>query len=465
MAADLIFSGSLGLILGLFLKSQGAGIGVLIFGGISISLLFYFRLRNVLKFSLLVFIFAFGGFFYSGIYDFFVYKDLPPLDRKISFLGVISEEPKIYPSFLKAEFRLDPPYSGRVAAIADPERLLSYGMRISFEGVLLRTDFFGPYSVRIRDFRIISEGNGSRLKSYLFGMREKSLLAFSRYLPPKEAALAGGLLLGDRNNFSAEFKDEMKRSGTTHLVALSGYNIGILVIAFAALLSGWIGRKIRFLLTSLGILGFILMVGGEPSVVRAGIMGFLFLLSAESGRSYSMRHAIALAAGIMCLFDPRMIEDAGFILSFASLLGIVYILPALKSALGLPQKIGGFGETALMTVAAQAAVLPIIIQTFGYFSLTSILANILILPFVPLAMLLSFILILASLISPAFAWVVGILIRPALSYFLGVISFFAGSEVPFGNFFGSPYMPYIYYAVISAWVYNYMKNAAPHNNS
>ena len=105
-----------------------------------------------------------------------------------------------------------------------------------------------------------------------------------------------GITLGERAEFSKEFKEAMSKSGTTHLVALSGYNITILVLAVAYVLNFFASRRLVFWLTLLIIIGFVAMTGAEASVVRAAIMGGIVLLAKRANRLYSFRNAIVIAA-------------------------------------------------------------------------------------------------------------------------------------------------------------------------
>ena len=108
----------------------------------------------------------------------------------------------------------------------------------------------------------------------------------------------------------------MSQSGTTHLVALSGYNITVIAIAVSTLLSYFLRRRIVFWLSILTIIAFVLMTGAEASVVRAAIMGGIILLAKQIGRIHSMRNAIVFAALLMVLFNPKILRfDIGFQLS------------------------------------------------------------------------------------------------------------------------------------------------------
>jgi len=210
-------------------------------------------------------------------------------------------------------------------------------------------------------------------------------------------------------------------------VALSGYNIAILAAVLIATFSYLWSRRTAFYLSLAVIPAFVIMTGAEPSVVRAGIMGLILLLAEHQGRMYSFRNAITLTALVMLLIDPLLIrEDVGFQLSFAALLGIVYLYPWLSEKLNVQGD--GFlawKKNALQTASAQIAVFPIIIVTFGFFSPSALISNVLILEFIPIAMLLSFATAILGFASFHLSLVVGWVTSVFLGYEIFIIEFFS----------------------------------------
>lgn len=246
--------------------------------------------------------------------------------------------------------------------------------------------------------------------------------------------MLAGLTLGARSDFSSKLKDQMAKSGTTHIVALSGYNIAILVLVVSGILSSFISRKKLIWLMSLIIFFFVLMVGGEASVVRAALMALILLLARHFGRKNDLLNAIILTAVCMVLYDPSVINfDLGFQLSFLSLLGIIYLTPWIEN-LFIRKKLKNntpessflnWRENLATTIAAQLAVAPIIIQNFNQFSLGSVVANVLILSTVPFAMLLGFALVVFGSIFSAFGFVLAKVASILLVYQILIIKIFS----------------------------------------
>lgn len=365
-------------------------------------------------------------------------------DRKINFEGVVIKNPE-RGNQQKLTIELRPPYSARVLVKLKNYPSFNYGDLIKFEGDVQRPEdgSYANYLAKEGIFGIvdyprtefIGSGYGSKIKSSLFSLKEKTIRVFQRVLPSENAAFLAGITLGERAEFSKEFKEEMSKSGTTHLVALSGYNITILVLAVAYVLSFFASRRLAFWLTLLIIIGFVAMTGAEASVVRAAIMGGIVLLAERANRLYSFRNAIIIAAFLMILGNPMVLSfDVGFQLSFMALLGIVYLQPAIQKFLKIKE--GGdwsgflaWKENLLTTLSAQLAVLPLLVLYFGNFSIVSLLSNILILSVVPLTMALGFILGFVGFISYELSLIFGWFVNLLLSYETFIIKFFGGLNI------------------------------------
>jgi len=378
-------------------------------------------------------IFVFGVFYFYFLPNFRNQTLQIPAETAIK--GVVLSEPIQYPKYEKIEIRLAPPLSGKANIIASPWGIYGPGDilvltdgEISKENGALKIAF-PKISVAGSDAHVL-EFALQKFKGKIIGIYRKSF-------PGDSAALLSGIMLGARNDFSEGMKTAMRGSGTTHLVALSGYNIAILMLAISYLLGRFLRRNATFWVTTAVITLFVLMVGAGASIVRAASMGFLALLAGQVGRMYNFRNAAIFAAVLMVLYDPRIMRfDLGFELSFAALLGITYISPAFQKIMGwTKENFGGLKEQALTTFSAEIAVLPFIVFNFSYFSLFGIVANVLILWLVPPLMFLGFIFALISLISEPLGFALSWLIQIILSYMLLVIRFFGRFSVPLtGNF-------------------------------
>jgi competence protein ComEC len=234
---------------------------------------------------------------------------------------------------------------------------------------------------------VIAKNRGSRFYSAVLAIKNEFEEKLSAVFPDPEGAYLKGLLLGGSKRMTKDMNDAFSRTGTTHTVAVSGYNVTI-VAAFLMWLGIALGlwRQQVFSFAFIGIVLFVLMTGAPSSAVRAGIMGGLVIWAMKEGRLANSQNAILLAAAAMLAINPLLLRyDAGFQLSFLATLGIVYVYPLFeKNFFAGEQNI--LKETILMTMAAQVFVLPVILANFEKLSVISPLANLLILPAIPFIM-------------------------------------------------------------------------------
>jgi len=235
---------------------------------------------------------------------------------------------------------------------------------------------------------VIAKNRGNKFYMAVLAAKNKFEKKLSAVFPDPEGAYLKGLLLGGSKRMTKDLNDAFSRTGTTHTVAVSGYNVTI-VAAFLMWLGIALGlwRQQVFSFALIGIVLFVLMTGAPSSAVRAGIMGGLVIWAMKEGRLANSQNAILFAAAAMLAINPLLLRyDAGFQLSFLATLGIVYVYPLFeKNFFAGEQNI--LKETILMTLAAQVFVLPVILANFEKLSVISPLANLLILPAIPFIML------------------------------------------------------------------------------
>lgn len=233
-----------------------------------------------------------------------------------------------------------------------------------------------------------------------------------------ESAYLTGLLLGGEDRLPENVQENFRRTGTTHTIAVSGFNITILASFFMGLgiLVGFYRQK-AFWLAILGIIFFVLMIGSPSSAVRASVMGILLLWAAKKGRLADSVWIIVLAGAGMIAFSPLILfYDVGFQLSFLASLSIVLIYGPLAEKFEVKRDFLELKSILLVTLSAQAGVLGILLYTFETFSPISLLANLLILPLVPLMMLTGFMTIVVSFFSPLLASFMALPTQVALNF-------------------------------------------------
>lgn len=192
----------------------------------------------------------------------------------------------------------------------------------------------------------------------------------NQLLPEPQAGLLAGILFGTKATLSKELYDSLVRSGTLHIVALSGMNITILTGLVNTSLLWLVSRRVASLLTIVLIIGFVWFVGPGASIVRAAIMGSISLLAIIFGRQYWALLTWAFAVLVMLLFNIQWISDIGFQLSVLATLGIILF--------GRKQETNVLKNDLRITLAAQVFTIPVILWYFHRISLVSPLSNVLI---------------------------------------------------------------------------------------
>ena len=203
-----------------------------------------------------------------------------------------------------------------------------------------------------------------------------------------EASLGIGYLLGQKSMLPSSLIDALKIAGLTHIVVASGYNLTILV-RIGRRLFAKVSKYLAMLTGVVLIIGFIAMTGLSPSMTRAGLVSGLGLWAWYFGRRFHPVTLLGIAAATTVAINPSYVwGDLGWLLSFAAFAGVMIIAPIVTAYFFGEEKVPFIGQLLIETMAAQIATLPIMIMAFHQFSLIAPVANLLILPFIPLAMLL-----------------------------------------------------------------------------
>jgi competence protein ComEC len=225
----------------------------------------------------------------------------------------------------------------------------------------------------------------------LVGARHALLDGLNGIVPEPEAALGAGILLGVRASIAPEINDAFATAGLTHVVAISGWNIAIVAALVAAMARPLErrpgGRWTTAFVAATTVGGYVVLTGASPSVVRAALMAGAMLVARLGGSRAHAASALGLAALVMLLAAPAVLWDVGFQLSLLATAGLIWFGAAVERRLpGWPAWIR---EPVALTLAAQITTLPVILVNFERLSLVAPLANVLVVPFVPVAMLFS----------------------------------------------------------------------------
>lgn len=346
------------------------------------------------------------------------------------------------------------PAHGNLLALVPGKTYWAYGDRLELEGnpatppenedfsyraYLARQDVY-TYLTYPR-VRLVAHEAGNPLYAAIYRLRDWAYVEINHLYPAPESALLSGILLGLDGDLPDALAQAYRDTGTAHVIAISGFNIAILIQLFSKIFEKFLSRWWATLIAILAVFAYTLMVGATASVVRAAIMGSLALIASQIGRRSAGASVLALTAGLMCLPTPRLPWDVSFQLSFGATLGLILygerfqqgftrFLERRISAEKARKIAAPTGEYLLTTLAAQTLTLPVILYHFQRLSISSLLANPLILPVQPLVMVLSGIAVIAGAISDPLAHLLAWLAWPFSAYTNRVVELLA--EMPGG---------------------------------
>lgn len=368
---------------------------------------------------------------------------------------------------------------GRFLLTTDRFAGVEYGDEVQVKGVLKTPEPFNTdlgrvfdypgyllargvtHTMSFADVTIIND-NQKVFLPFLYNFKNYFLSKLEEVISPPSVYLGEGLLLGVKAALGEDLLTAFRQSGIIHIVVLSGYNI-MLVVAFVLYVSTFfLPYRARIIFSLLAVFIFTLLVGYSPSVARASIMAAIFLGLILWSRPYYILRALILAAVTMVFINPYvLVFDVGFQLSCLATLGLVLIAPVLEKWLEETCVFAYVRSLIVATLATQIAVLPLILFNIGEWSLVSLPVNLLVVPMVPIAMLLTFVSGLLAMVLPILAAPVALLAEISLSYIIWVAKY--ASQLPFAVLTFPPFsgvLVFVSYAVLGwLWYWFFYKNA------
>lgn len=278
-----------------------------------------------------------------------------------------------------------------------------------------------------RNIVVVDHIANGTIREWLEILRQQGKrVIFSQY-PQPESGLLSGILLGLDKDLPGSLVRAYQQTGTAHIIAISGFNMGILALAFAWIFNRFMNRYWAALFTGIALIIYTILVGGSPSVVRASVMAVTALAGFLIGRRQSGINALGFTAALMCLVNPLLLWDVSFQLSFAATFGLVLFAEPLRTWLD-SQLLARLAEDRavkvstpiyqyfLLTLAAQVMTIPIIAYHFGRISLSSLLANPLILPVQPPLLILGGVSVMIGGFVPVLGKAISLCVWPLAAY-------------------------------------------------
>ena len=321
--------------------------------------------------------------------------------------GVLMTEPKYYSNVqlvTLSGFRFYLPLAPKVG----------YGDYISVSGELEDGELVNPKIVEYR-----------KTTNPLFVIRRRILDFYKRGASGDESALISGMVLGSSELITKDFWTVLTKTGTAHVVVASGMNVAMVSGFLLTLLGGLVSRKKAVFISMFGVWFYVVFAGLNAPLVRAGVMGTLFLISQITGRQSHIVRLLILTALVMLLVRPDWLTDIGFLLTFGATLSLILFATKVDLLLHfVPKILRGDLSTSL---AAQIFVAPILVLGFGYFNLLSPIVNMLVLWTVSMITVIGMLSGIVSLISQPIAGIILLLEYPLTSYFVFIVRLFVKS--------------------------------------
>ena len=266
----------------------------------------------------------------------------------------------------------------------------------------------------------------SHHNSVIAEIRRRFAAGMQTALPEPLGSFAMGLLIGQRATLPATVKQDLLMVGLTHIIAVSGYNLTIMLHASKKLFAGQ-SKRLATATSFILIVVFLLLAGASASIIRAAIVSTLSITTLYYGRTMKPLNLIALAAVITAYANPFYVwSDISWYLSFLAFFGVMVLAPLVSERLTFKHKDSIIIAVGIESICAETMSLPIVLFTFGQMSLVGLPANMLVVALVPLAMLLSTIAGLTGMLAPSLAGWIAWPARLLLNYMLDISHLLAG---------------------------------------
>ncbi len=309
--------------------------------------------------------------------------------------------------------------------LTTPENFTTeFGRTFNYSGYLLAQG--AEYQISFAQVEITDNDLGNPIIAKLLIFKSAFMNNIEKTITEPAVGLGEGLLLGVKQALGEDLEDAFRETGIIHIVVLSGYNV-MLVVAFVMYVLGYfLSLRPRIVVGIVAIVMFALLVGLSATVVRASIMASILLIAQATGRMYLVLRVLFFAGFVMLLFNPLLlIYDVGFQLSFLATLGLILLAPILEQYFSKVPSFAGMRLFLVATIATQIAVLPLLLYQIGQLSMVAIIVNLLVLPMVPIAMLLTFATGMLGFVSINLAWLVSFPTYWSLTYINNLALWFA----------------------------------------
>lgn len=358
------------------------------------------------------------------------------LHQPLTLFGTVAKSPEPKGDRLRFKTRIDsircdrftfPVYGHTLVSLKRPMILPRFGDYVSvrgelrrptgqrnpgefdYQGFLASQDITTLITVYEDSIRILSPHHGPLfLTRLVYPIRDFIITTIERHLPPEPAALLKGLLVGARSEIPYELITAFGNTGVIHVLAVSGLHVGFVLLILTAVIGLFhLPRWAQAMLIVLGLIFYVFLTEAKAPVLRATIMAIVLLLAAFFQRRTDVYNSLCLAALVILLIDPRALFDAGFQLSFVSVLSITFFYHRIRLLMQKSTRrflergnksARYFYDLFFISLAAQLGTLPLVAYYFNKIPIVALLANLVVVPGVGLIVALGFISVLTGVI-------------------------------------------------------------------
>ncbi len=465
-----------GLASGVFLRSLFVFPWAFLVFAILIGILFllpFFLTRT----SLYLYIAIFCIFFGAGALR-TTLADAPPpasfladLGKAVSYTGIVREDPDVRDTHQRIVVQVEEgPDHTRILALTDRYPEVEVGERVEIEGRLTLPESFSTSQDAGRIFRydkflqkdgiyfVLERAQITHLApppsfsiAHIFASIKHTFLdGIGTVLPEPYASLAGGIVIGGKSGLGPDLKEMFIVTGLVQIIVLSGYNVMIVAEWILYLIGRTkLRREYAGIAAALAVFLFVAIAGASSTAIRAACMAIIALYARATGKTYAAGRALIVVATGMILWNPLLLLfDPGFGLSITATAGLIWLAPLIE--LRLATIANTFWRNGIATtIAAQLAVLPLLLYQTGVLSVVALPANLLVLAVMPLAMGFSALAGLSGSLFGAYAWPIALPAYLINAYIIAVAKY--GSALPFAAL-SVPSFPFIFtlaaYAVL-----------------
>lgn len=349
--------------------------------------------------------------------------------HRVSYEGVVVSDPDVRDANQRVQIWITRGgESTNVLAVTSRNTDVAVGDKVNVSGTLLVPEAFADdngrtfrydkylqhdgvrFLLNFAYIRVESHAPWYSVSASLAKVKHAFIDGIRATLPEPHASLAGGITIGGKSGLGNVLKDAFTRSSLVHIIVLSGYNVMVVaewVMTTLALTS--LRKRWAIAAGVLALVFFVGVAGATATAIRAALMAVIALYARATGRTYAAGRALLFVILLMLIWNPLyLVFDPGFGLSVAATAGLIWLAPIIEFFIKIKNVF--WNNVIATTLAAQIAVLPLLLYNTGNLSIVAIPTNLLIVPLVPLAMGLSAIAGFAGMIFSSFAPIIGIVI-------------------------------------------------------